>query len=1005
MNNDFLRRIILNRKVSIFLVLLLMLFGAYNYLLLPKQENPQIVPPVAKISAVYPGASAEDIEKLITIKIEDELRGIPGYDYMESYSQNSISTTVLWLINGSDVDEAWEKLRQKMKNIQDDLPEGCQEIMIDTELDKTAGFILSISGKSYSYDQLALYANILKQELAGQNGLSKIEIKGEPQKQYQVLVDTGYLNRSSISLNDLVERIKAENLALPLGSVNLQNQEITVNSGGSLKNIDDLKTLIIGVSADDGSTLQLQDIARIVVKNKENETQIRQNGENAVLLVGYFQDGINILNCGKELKLCINNVKDSFPADLELKEILYQPTDIQASINDLMINLLQGIFFVIMVIYLGLGLRNALVVSLVIPLSVLITFSMMNLFNIELHQIAIAGLIISLGMLVDNAIVISDAIQVRLDRGEESLLACAEGARDVLIPVLTATLTTIAAYVPLLILPGVAGEYIRSIPQIVIIALSSSYLVAVFFTPIAAFLFLKKKDMTQKRKYFWDLVKRIPQVAINRKKTSILLIGMIFIFALFAASSLKLVFFPKADKQIIYMDLRSEFAEDFNKTLELAGITNEILSEQPEIKEITSSIGESLPKFFVTLPSPQQGSDIAQTLIAVDLKRGKRFSTNTEFVEYLQGIFDAKITQGKVKVKELEQAEPVEAPIVVRVSGSDRVEMQKAAGQIQALLKDIPGTVNVGNDEGNREYQYSIDIDPIRAAYSGLTKFDIQNELNIALDGRIASKILTDSGLEQEIVIQADIQSIDQLKNFGVKSSIMIQKTVLKQFADFELTPKYTMIKRYERAKTITVTADVQYGHSAVDIEEKLKREVEKIDHQEIKIAYDGENNKINKYFGDLGIAAFFAALAIYFIMLIQFNSLLQPLIILITIPLSLIGSVFGLLIFKQPLSFTALLGAVSLIGIVINNAIILVDYINRHRKTGEDHSRSCLLAVEMRTRPIILTTGTTILGLIPLLSSGTLFVPMAVALISGLLVSALLTLMVIPIVYMVLEK
>lgn len=1005
MDRGILRWVIENRRVTLFLALAVVFGGLYNYWIMPKQENPQVSPPVAHISVIYPGASPEEVEESVTRKIEDELIGIAGFDYVQSYSQNSISTVVLWLHNEADVEQAWEKLRQKMDDLQPKLPDGCQEIEVNTDLDATAGFILSFSGAEYSYEELASFAEEIKNEMAKVNGISRLEIIGKQEKQVKVKVDYGRLNQINLALDDAVSILQAQNMQIPSGEINDGNIRIVVNTPGKFRSVEEIADLVIGVSPTNGNVLRLKDIAEIGLEAEESTAKNKYNGEKAVLLAGYFQEDKNVIIIGRELEEKLVEAQKLLPGDLKIARVLFQPDDIKKSVSNLMINLMQGILFVVLVIYLGMGLQNALVVSTSIPLSILLSFSVMNLFGIHLHQISIAGLIISLGMLVDNAIVVSDSIQVRLDNQEERLQACIKGAKDVAIPVLTATLTTVAAYIPLLMLPGIAGEYVQSVPQIVMISLTASYLVALFFTPTMAYLFFKEGGGSQKGGFLWNFFKRLSLLAMARKWLVVKLAAGALLVTMILTSCLTLVFFPKADKNTIYLNVRSEQAANLDKTEELTQKIEAVLRQQKEVVQITTSVGNGLPKFFMTVPKTIQSSDIGQIMVSLDLEKGGRFKNNTQLVNYLQQLFDTSITGGAVTVKELEQAEPVEAPVMIRLTGDNRERLQQVAGEIKDILREIEGTVNVDADAGDKEYQYQIEIDTGLASQMGLTRYDIQKEINIALRGKIASQLRVNKGEEYDILVKSEISSIEELENLAIKSGAGGNKVILKQVAQVKLVPQFPIIKRYNREGVVNVLADVSLGYSAVEIQNELQKKMTELNTEGVKISFDGEKSKIKKHFGNLGTAALFALFAIYLIMLIQFKSLLQPLLILISIPLSVIGSVIGLLVFRQPLSFTALLGVVSLLGIVVNNAIILIDYINWERKQGRDLDESCRHAVEKRVRPILLTTATTVLGLTPLIFSGTLFVPMAVTLMCGLLISTLLTLVVIPVVYSLLYE
>ncbi|MCR4440801.1 MAG: efflux RND transporter permease subunit [Peptococcaceae bacterium] len=992
-----------NRKVTIFFVLLAVIFGLYSYYLIPKQENPDMNVPVAMITVTYPGASPEEIEKNVTGKIEDELTGINGFDYCESYSRNSLSKVIIWLENDADVEKAWSKLRQKMDDLEGKLPAGCSAVEVNTELAETAGMIISLSGDNYSYEELAYFAEEIKKELAVVKGVSRFEVSGKQEKEVHVEIDTACLNQTRLSLEDVSQILAAQNTEIPPGNIQDGGTKIGVQAPGKFTSLEDIRNTILDVSPENGSVLRVRDIARVSLEDEDGNCKIRENGENAVLLTGYFQDNKNIVLVGKEVKERLDSVRKRLPQDLKVDEVIFQPRDIHESVTDFMKNLVLGMVIVALVVFFGMGMRNASIISTAIPLSILIAFGSMGFLGLKIHQITIAGLIIALGMLVDNAIVISDAIQVRLDREEERMQACVLGTKDVAIPVLSSTLTTVAAYIPLATLPGVAGDYIRGIPQVVIISLSASYLVALLFTPTMAFLFFKKGKREARIFLFWRYFKALLDKALAKKRGMFAVIAAALVFTLLLALNLPLVFFPKDDKNIVYINISAEKAADLSKTEELVKEVEEVLREQKEVVKYTSAVGSGLPKFFMTVPLAIQSPDFGQVLIQLDLREGKRFGSNTEFADYLQQVLDERIAGGTATVKQLELAEPVEAPVQVLVTGERYESVSSAAERLKEMLGRMEGTINVRDDGSDEFYEYEVEIDTGKAALLGLTRFDIQREINAALEGKTAS-VFRQGGEEYDIIVKGDIKTKEELENLAVKAAATGNKALIKQVAEIKLASELPTIKRYNRERTIKVLSDVKPGYSAVTTEDRLEQELRGLDLSDVRVVFNGEREKIRYHFGNLGTASVFAALIIYLIMLIQFNSLVQPLIIMTTIPLSAIGSVIGLFLFRQPLSFMALLGVVSLIGVVVNNAIIMLDYINSERSRGMEMEEACRSAVEKRFRPILMTTATTVLGLIPLAMSGTLFVPMAVSLMSGLVVATLLTMVVIPAVYAVAE-
>jgi len=1005
--------IIKKRKITLFAIILVIVFGTYSYYIMPKQESPDISVTVAMITTVYPGASSEDVERNVTRKIEDKVLEVTGFKTVSSTSQNNLSVVVLELETGTDVDKAWNQLRQKMDEVQAELPEECDEININTDLYQTAGMIISLSGPNYSYYELAAYAEKLKDKLIDIDGITRIEVVGEQENEICVEVDTEKLNSLPLSLEDVANIIQAQNVEIPLGSLEDDKSKISVTLGGNLSSVSDIENIVLLTSAENRSVVRIKDIADVYYKLQDSNNKIKTNGENAVLITGYFQGERNIIIIGEEVDKRINAFKEELPDDLHFTKVLYQPDDVGNAVNDFILNLVEGVIFVIIVVFAGMGFRNAILVSTSIPLSILLTFITMRLMDIHIHQISVAALIIALGMLVDNAIVVSDAIQVRIDNGEEKLKACVEGAKEVAMPVLMSTLTTVGAFLPLLLLSGMAGEFIRSVPQIVIISLSASYIAAVFISPVMAYVFFKpSKDKEKKhraRTFFANLLRS----ALKKKKLTMFFTLVLLALAVWLAGILGLQFFPKADTNKILIDIQHDHANDINKTEQLADQVADIITRQAEVTGYTVAIGDGLPKLYYSMPPAMRAQDYAQMVFTVDLDNGGRFKTNEEFAIYLQEILDTEIATGTATVKLLEQGEPIGAPVRIRILGQNYDDLARVSEEIKSILKSINGTFNVRDDYSDNIFDYYIELDTDETLRMGLTNYDVQKELNIALMGRNAGNLNADSGVAKytgskqiPVKVISDIENIDDLKNFAVKSTATGRKTLLKQVSEVGLKPKISKIKKYDRVPTVTVYSDVSKGYSSVDIQKQVEKELESVDMGEARVVFDGERESILKYFGNIGVLGIMAAFIIYLMLLIEFGNFSHPFVIMVTIPLSAVGSIIGLYLFKQPLSFTSFMGIVSLFGIVVNNAIVLVDYVNNLKSSGKSTEEACIDAVMRRFRPIMLTTITTLVGLVPLIVSGSnLFTPMSISLASGLAVSTLLTLVIIPVVYSMVEK
>ncbi|OEH85301.1 hypothetical protein BHU72_04190 [Desulfuribacillus stibiiarsenatis] len=994
-----IRAVIQYRKITMFTVVALAIFGMYSYYVTPKQEAPEINVPIAVITTIYPGATPEDVETLITRKIEDEISTINGYDYSESTSKEGVSAIAMRLSQDADIDKAWTDLRQKMNDLQSKLPTGAKEIQINTELSDSAGIILSVSSNQYTQQELVYYGELMKQELQKVSGISRFEIIGEQAREIQVVVDLAQLQYLPLSLKDIAASLQAQNTELPSGKIEDGTHKINVNTPPTFETIEDIGNTILLVSRENGSVVRLKDIAEIHYVQSEDDPNATHNGEQAILLAGYFKNNKNIVDVGAEIDQQLVKFQSKLPLDITVSYVLNQPKDVHKSVNQFVLNLLQGMAFVIFVVFVGMGIRNAVIVTAAIPLSILITLSAMNVLDIQIHQISITALIIGLGMLVDNAIVVSDTIQVRLDEGQERLQACIDGVREVAMPIFTSTLTTIGAFIPLLVLPSVAGEYIKSLPQIVMIALIASYVVALFVTPVMAFLFFKKSVEAERRHLIRGIFAGTLKLGMRWKTTTFVILILATVGAGLLVTTLGLQFFPKADKNIIHIDITAERTSDVQLTQSIVNQVEDILQNYTEVASYTTVVGGGLPKFYNTLPVYTASQSVAQILVEVDLHEST-FKRNTHLVNELQRAVDAQVTGGTALVKELEQGEPIGAPVRLRVYGDDMDQLYEVALQIQNLLKDIDGTTNIDNDFPKKVYEFQVDVNNQQASIMGVSKYDIQREIHYALRGTEAT-LLKQQGNEYPIIVKGNIESLSDLEGLFIPSSITGQKFMVRDMADVKLQASVPAIRKYDREISLTIYSDVITGYSPVTIQEQLQAKLGTIEAKGVGIVFDGEREKIQENFGDIGYSALFAVLLIYGVLLLQFNSFSQPFIILLTIPLSAIGSIVGLYLFQQPLSFTAMLGIVSLFGIVVNNAIVLLDYINKEREMNIEIEQACYDAVIKRFRPIMLSTITTTMGIMPLVFSGSeLFRPLAISIMCGLLVSTILTLVVVPVFY-----
>lgn len=999
--------VIQQRRIVLFIALVAAIFGMYSYYVIPKQENPHIKVTASMVTTIYPGASPQDVEELVTKKIEDAVSEISEFKKVSSESTKYVSVVIVEYHNDADIDKANRELREKIDEVKNQLPNGCKEPEIDTNLAEAAGMLISLSGDQYSYEQLSSYGEKIEEAIGQVEGIYKTQLVGNVDKQITVKVHREQLNQLDLSLRELDQILYAQNLEIPSGSLENEEGKIYVQTKAFYQSIEDIKNTIVGVSRETGAIVRLKDIATVDMELKENVKKVKQEQQDAVIVAGYFKEDRNIIPIGAKVREVLENIKRNLPQDLVLTEVIFQPEDVQKSMGNFITNLILGMILVVVVIFIGMGFRNAVVVALSIPFTMAVTILLMRATNVTFQSVSLAGLIIALGMIVDNTIVISEGIQVRYNNGESKEEAAIQATSSAAMPVLTSTLTTLAAFVPLMFIPGDVGRFLSSLPKVVIYALSASFVSAIFVTPSILSMVIKRKENQEKKdgkikKIFMKLL----QLGLKRRGMTLMISVLLLIFTVsFVMPQLKVAFFPKADKDLMYVDTFVEKIGDLGYTEGIADQISRLMAEEPEIINVTTGVGTSMPKFYITMMPLPDKENYTRSILKFDLKRSQRFTTKDELAFYLQKKLDTQIIGAVSTLKMLEMTD-TETPVGIRVLGKDMNRLKEVSWQLENALRDIPGTINVNSNASENTYEYSVEVDTDKASMLGLLNSDIQQEISTALFGS-KNAVYRKSSKEYDIELKSDINSVNQLENLEIKSSVTGEKVLLKQVANIQLEPQMDSINRFKKQRGVFVTSDVKPGYSAVDVENYVENSVLKnIDLDGVQIVFEGEREKIDQNFSNMGVLGILIFFLIYTILLIEFQSFIEPFIILFTVPLSLIGSMLGLWIFGKPLSLTALLGVISLMGIVVNNAILLIDYIKTSLKEGYSTEEACLNAVSLRFTPIMLSSTTTLIGLVPLaVSSSELFSPMAIALMNGLMLSTFLTMVLIPVIYLSLEN
>lgn len=1000
-----------HKSIVAIISLFIFVAGIYSYIALERQENPDVVSPGATVQVVYPGATPEDVEKFIVKPLEKKLGEVAEIDRLESYCLDSVGVVVVRLKDLSDADsrEAWNTVREKVDDAKADFPDEAWEPEIDTQMTDTYGMIYTISGDNRTYDELKKIADDMEEGFRKEPGVAETKIIGCDDPEVHINLDVYKMKQYNVPIDTIVKVLMAANVNLPGGNMEVSGTKLPVKTTGEFKNVEQIKNAIVGMSPE-GNVIYLKDVADIELGEKKREAYISSNGEKSLILAVKFTKNQNVVKVGERLKEFISKYEKTLPEGVNIRLIADQSKVVDDSINLFMSNLISAIALVVLVVLITMGKRSAVVVSSSIPITVAATFMYMKMTGIILHQVSVAALILCLGLLVANAIVANDNMYVYLSRDmalsrEDAIV---ESIREVRVPILTSTLTTVASYMPLVMMQGVAGKYIKSAPILVSVSLMASYLVSLTTVPAIGYGILdgkegekkkakKKGKLKQKLESISSFLMAKYEVMLDNSlaKPGKALIVSIVILALcgMLVPTLGIQFFPLVDRDQYVIDVTVMDGSTVENTKKAAEKIEEILKNEPSVSSYVCQVGDGLPKFYPSFFPNQIASNKAQFIVNGKVKD----------IEKIQNKLDSTIPGARMEVKQLEDAIPVGTPVQVRISGEDMGVLREVSNEVMDRLYSIKEGQNVQDDLGFETQKLVVNVNQDKANMVGVTTYDISKMVRMVVSGIEITKMRPDDSDDSIGVVlqipEKDRNDKELLEGLYVTSQITGKNVPLSQIAEIKNEFVLNKIMRRDRERTVTTGLYPKHGHTSSEVLNIVKKKMEGYEPPAgYKIEFGGENEDRTEAFKSLIAPALIAIGLIYIIMVFQFSDLMQPFIIMGTIPLSFIGVILGLKITGFPIGFMALVGTVSLMGIVVNNGIVLLDYINVLVRGGMELLPAVKEACMTRLRPIMVGMVTTVIGLLPLgLSGGTLWAPLAYSVVFGLAVSSVLTMIVIP--------
>ncbi|MDE3740931.1 efflux RND transporter permease subunit [Maribacter polysaccharolyticus] len=1010
---NFIEAAMKYREVTIVFTLLLMAFGLYAVFTMPRSEDPEITVRKGLVVAAYPGADELQVEQQLTEKIEQYLFSFEEVKKDETISDTKAGQVVITVElneNVKDTDRFWATLQNGLNTtfrMNYTLPNGIVGPIVNSNFGDVVAQMITVSAPGRSYAEIETYLDKLEDGLKTIDETSKINRYGEQKEQIYVTLNNGKLKQYGVDISNIAQIIQTQNATGHAGEIQLQSATANVFTKNQYKSATDLGNQII-YSEPNGKTLRLKDLATIERRYEEEDSYIQVDKQRVTMLAIEMQPGNNIVKFGEKVDRKIEEVKHYLPEDVQIKTIVNQPEVVKESINHFMLEFIIAISAVIIVVILLLPFRVALVSALACPIAIIITFGILNMIGIEIHQVSLAALIIVLGMVVDNAIVVVDNYIEKLDEGIDRWTSAWQAATQLMVPIFTATLAIIFAFLPLAIfLNGLAKEFIQSLPIAVAIALFTSFLVAILLTPYMCYVAIKKglKHKVSERPPKLSLLDRLQMKFNNwldysfRYPKITLAIGVAsIILAFIIAGNTEQELFPTAERNQFNLEVWLPNGYPLEETEKVVnGIEDEIKNDE-RIVSIASFVGTSSPRFHSTYAPEVPRENFAQIFITTIGNE----ETDELAHEYLKK-FEGYVPDGYVRIRQLALKESP-APIEVRIVGENMNDQKKVADQVAHILENAAGTNWIRTTYQDDYFGIKVNLDDNKANRVGVTNAMVSQTLGAGLSGYPVST-LYEGDKPIAIVLRLDAENrndIDDLGEVGIPT-VYGTKVPLKEIATISPEWHTGVIARRNGLRTLTVRTETQMGIMAATILDKVKPTIDNLELPEgITLNYGGEYESSAETMPPMATSLAVSLILIFLVLMFQFKNFTRVLIVLATFPLSLLGAFLGLKLTGNPFGFTAFMGIVSLIGIVVRNGIILVDYAD---ELAIDHNYSikgaAKAAGKRRMRPIFLTSAAAAVGVVPMIvGKSPLWAPLGSVLAVGLIISMVLTLFIVPILY-----
>ena len=1001
-----------NRQIVLFLMILLALVGALSYTKLGQSEDPPFTFKAMVIRTLWPGASAEEVSRQVTERIEKKLMETGEYEKIVSFSRPGESQVTFMArdsMHSADIPELWYQIRKKVADIRHTLPPGIQGPFFNDEFGTTFGNIYALTGKGFDYAVLKDYADRVQIQLQRVKDVGKVELLGLQDEKIWIELSNTKLSTLGLPLAAVQQALEEQNAVSTAGFFETPAERLQLRVSGRFDSVEQIEQFPIRVGE---RTFRIGDVAQVHRGfNDPPAPRMRFMGEDAIGLAVSMKAGGDILVLGKALEAEFARISSNLPAGMELRKVSDQPAAVKTGVGEFVRVLVEALAIVLLVSFFSLGMRTGLVVALAIPLVLAMTFATMYYLGIGLHKISLGALVLALGLLVDDAIIAVEMMAIKMEQGFDRLKAASYAWTSTAFPMLTGTLITAAGFLPIATAQSGTGEYTRSIFQVVTIALLASWVAAVVFVPYLGERLLPDLAKLHAKKHgttngetdpygtpFYQRVRRGVSWCVTRRKTVIVLTVALFVGSVMSFRFVEQQFFPASGRLELMVDLKLAEGASLSNTAEQVKRLEEMLKQREGIDNYVAYVGTGSPRFYLPLDQQLPAASFAQFVVLA-----KTIEDREVLRTWLIETLNEQFPDLRSRVTRLENGPPVGYPVQFRVTGEHIEEVRALARKVAAKVRENPHVANVHLDWEEPSKVVYLNIDQDRARALGVSTAALSRFLQSSLTGSSVSQYREDNELI-EILLRGTQEERTELAHL---SSLSVptdngRSVALSQVAPLEYVFEEGISWHRNRLPTVTVRADIYGKDQPATLVKQILPTLDPVraelpDGYLLDVGGTVEDSTRGQNSVNAGVPLFIVV--VLTLLMLQLRSFSRMAMVFLTAPLGLIGVVLFLMVFRQPFGFVAMLGTIALSGMIMRNSVILVDQIEQDIAAGLGRWQAIIEATVRRFRPIVLTALAAVLAMIPL-SRSVFFGPMAVAIMGGLIVATALTLLFLPALY-----